>query len=123
MRVKVLTKKGHNIVDLNRRKAIKLKCLDCSGFYYKEVATCSFIDCELYRFRSGKGDQNAKMRNVAIRGYCLWCMAGQYSEVSKCPSKDCSLYPFRKSRIDRSVEIKSLMKKANIECVFCDENN
>lgn len=115
MKVKVITKNGHKVVDLNRRKAIKLKCLDCSGFCYKEVANCSFTDCELYPYRTGKEKQNAKARKKAITKYCLSCCTGQYSLVSKCPSTDCPLFCYRKTKIDRSSEIQSLPKNEHIE--------
>ena len=55
----------------NRRKSIRKKCLDCSGFSPKEVTNCSFKDCALYPYRSGKGKQNPKARAKAIRKYCL----------------------------------------------------
>lgn len=35
-------------------KAIKLKCLDCSGEDKKEVKNCSFKECPLYKYRLGK---------------------------------------------------------------------
>lgn len=35
-------------------KAIKAKCLDCSGDYVSEVKGCPITDCPLYPFRLGK---------------------------------------------------------------------
>jgi hypothetical protein len=35
-------------------KAIRAKCLDCSGDRPKEVTLCPVTDCELYPFRFGK---------------------------------------------------------------------
>ncbi len=35
-------------------KAIRLKCLDCSGNSYKEVELCPIHNCALYPFRFGK---------------------------------------------------------------------
>ena len=107
MKVKILSKNGPKVVDLNRRKAIRERCLNCAGWLHKEVTDCAFTDCPLYPFRSGQGKQNAKGRSKAINKYCLWCMNGQYGEVSRCPSIDCSLFPYRKTRTDRSTEIKS----------------
>lgn len=116
MKCKIRSKTGHKIIRLNRRKAIREKCLDCSGWSYVEVQNCSFTSCELYHFRSGMGKQDAKARERSIREYCLFCMGGQRSEVSNCPSKDCSLFPYRKSKVDRSVEIiDSKPKKQRIE--------
>ena len=89
-------KTGPKNISLNRRKAIRERCLNCTGWSYKEVTDCSFSDCKLHAFRSGKGYQNPKPRNLAIRQYCKWCMNGQQSEVTKCPSDSCSLYPYRR---------------------------
>ena len=35
-------------------KAIRAKCLDCSGDYINEVRECPITDCPLYAFRFGK---------------------------------------------------------------------
>jgi hypothetical protein len=35
-------------------KAIRAKCLDCSGMSAKEVRECEFTECPLYPFRFGK---------------------------------------------------------------------
>jgi hypothetical protein len=118
MKVIILGKNGPKSFDLNRRKAIRERCLNCAGWFHKEVADCIFTDCPLYPFRSGQGKQNAKTRTKAIRKYCLWCMNGQHGEVSRCPAKDCSLFPYRKSKTDRSTEIKSLPEKGHIEPYF-----
>lgn len=118
MKVTILGKNGLKTVDLNRRKAIRERCLNCAGWTYKEVTNCTFTDCHLYFFRTGQGKQNAKARSGAIRKYCLWCMNGQHGEVSKCPSKDCSLFPYRKTKTDKLTEIKSLPKNGYIEPCF-----
>jgi hypothetical protein len=39
---------------LSPLKAIRLKCLDCSGDSANEVKLCPCRDCELYPFRFGK---------------------------------------------------------------------
>ena len=118
MKFKIQTKSGYKIIDLNRRKAIRERCLNCSGWVLKEVSNCDLVDCSLYPFRSGKGKQNPKKRGNAIRGYCRWCMNGQRSEVSKCVSQDCPLFPFRQNSIDRSSNIKASLKKGHIEAVL-----
>jgi hypothetical protein len=114
MFVKIQSKNGQKIVNLNRRKAIRERCLDCSAWVPKEVRKCEFPDCPLYPFRSGKGKQDPKLRAKAIRDFCLWCTVDQPVEVTKCPCTDCSLYPYRKWRIDRSVEIDSVQEKQHI---------
>ena len=98
MKAKILTKKGMvETVDLNRRKAIRLRCWDCSGFEYNEVRNCEHTKCELYPYRMGTEKQNPTARRKAIRAYCVNnCMIGQKREVTKCASKDyCPLYLFR----------------------------
>ena len=117
MKAKIQTKNGYKVIDLNRRKAIREKCLNCSGWIPKEVSNCDFVDCPSYPFRSGRGKQNPKLREKAIRKYCLWCMCNQRSEVSKCVSRDCPLSPFRQNGIDRSSNIKSLLKNDHIGAV------
>jgi hypothetical protein len=44
-------------------------------------------------------------------------MVGKKSEIAKCVSTDCSLFPFRLGSLDKSTEIKSMLKKGNIEPV------
>ena len=110
MRIRIQTKDGSKIANINRRKAIRERCLNCSGWSYSEVENCEFADCDLYPFRMGTGKQDANKRHRSIRNYCLNCCAGNRLEVSKCPVTDCSLYAFRKSKIDDSAKINSLRK-------------
>ena len=107
MRTKIQSKNGYKEIDLNRRKAIREKCLNCSGWSYSEVENCEFADCDLYSLRMGTGKQDAQKRYKAIRSHCLDCCAGNKFEVYHCPSTDCSLYAYRKSAIDHSIELKS----------------
>jgi hypothetical protein len=86
---------------MNRRKAIKLKCLDCSGYEYKEVKNSGHKDdCSLYPYRFGKGAQNPKERDKAIRAYCVWCMVGQIGEIPRCGDTNCALYHYRVYNLD-----------------------
>jgi len=104
MKVEIMTKTGTKVKNLNRRKAIRERCINCSGWSTPEVTNCTFTDCQLYPYRSGQGKQNAKARSIAIREYCLWCGADQPNEVRKCPAILCPLFAFRLSSTDRSVE-------------------
>jgi hypothetical protein len=122
MKFKIQSKDGHKTINLNRRKAIRERCLNCSGWIPKEVSNCEFDDCSLHPFRSGKGKQNPELRDKAIRKYCLWCMNGQRAEVSKCVSPDCPLFPYRMNGIDSTSNIKSLLKKDHIEAVSGGKN-
>jgi hypothetical protein len=85
---------------MNRREAIREKCLDCSAWRPSEVRECAFEQCPLHPFRLGKGKQDPKKRTIAIRKFCLACMNGQASEVRKCPSVDCALWPFRGTSLE-----------------------
>ena len=35
-------------------KAIRLKCLECSGGQVKEVRECNLVECPLFPYRMGK---------------------------------------------------------------------
>ena len=40
-------------------KAIRVKCLDCSGFQPSEIRNCGITDCPLYPYRFGKNPNRA----------------------------------------------------------------
>lgn len=44
-------------------KAIRAKCLDCSGNSYGEVRECSIPSCPLYPYRLGKRPKNNSEEN------------------------------------------------------------
>lgn len=121
----IQSKTGYVIKKLNRRKAIRKRCLDCSAGSYKEVQNCERLDCTIHQFRTGKGRQDPKIRQKAIRQYCLWCCAEQAPEVHKCPDISCPLYVFRKGRRDRSLDTLCLSEKgriaANIQTNYVEE--
>jgi len=73
MKIQIYAKGGFKLItkDLNRRKAMRERCMNCSAWVTKDVAECFADDCPLYPYRSGKGKQNAKARSKAIREYCL----------------------------------------------------
>jgi hypothetical protein len=106
MKVKIQTKDGSNEVkDLNRRKAIRERCRNCSAWCLAKVRNCEFAECTLHPYRTGNGKQDAKAREKAIREYCLWCSVGKHSEVTKCSVPDCPLYVFRKQRLNEPLKI------------------
>jgi len=101
----IITKNGIKSVNLNRRKAIRENCLNCSGWSYADVAGCPFDKCSLYPFRLGRGKQDALARSKAIRSYCIWCMNGQSFEVGKCTSVHCPLHIFlRKNKSNFKIQ-------------------
>lgn len=112
----ILGKDGLKTIELNRRRAIRERCLNCSAWSPKEVKNCGFDSypkdtklqtkhCYLYPYRSGKGKQDVKQRAIDIRKYCLWCQAGQPNEVRLCVTQDCPLFPYRQTKIDKTYEI------------------
>jgi len=95
-------KEGQKFVNLNRRKAIHERCLNCCGWVHIEVKECSLSTCELHPFRNGNSPQNSAERMKAIRRYCLSCMNGQVGEVSKCTTTDCPLHVYRMGALDKT---------------------
>jgi hypothetical protein len=58
--------KGTTKSSLNRRAAIRERCLNCRGWERGEVTLCDSDDCSLHAFRMGTGKQNAVERGKAI---------------------------------------------------------
>lgn len=102
----ILTGTGIEIKILNRRKAIRERCVNCSGFSFKDVDSCKFKDCELYPYRMGKLQGTGVERNKAIKKYCTWCVGGENHNVKKCSAKKCPLWSYRTGGTDRTQEIK-----------------
>jgi hypothetical protein len=119
MRFEIQGKTGLKTVELNRRKAIRERCLNCSCWIPREVQHCVFQDCPLYEYRNGKGRQNAKARDKSIKAYCLWCMAGQRAEIAKCVSVHCALFGFRRGKAEKAIPV---LKKAH-GGAFLDANS
>jgi len=44
-------------------KAIRAKCLDCSGFQPSEVRKCKLVSCPLYTYRMGKNPKRVGIGN------------------------------------------------------------
>jgi len=110
MKILMIDKNGLEFVNVNRRKAIHERCINCSGGHPKDVTDCKFTQCPLYPFRTGHGKQDAKLRTKAIKEYCLWCANGQVGEVTKCPSKNCPLYLYRKGSLEKTINTTSFEK-------------
>ena len=106
MRYKVLSKENVvEVKDFNRRRAIRQKCLECSGWIPKEARECNFTNCPLHSYRMGKlGEESAAQRKKDIRTYCIECSGNDPYEVKRCPAKTCALFPYRGFSVDRSVE-------------------
>lgn len=123
MRADIQAKNGLRTLDLNRRRAIRERCLNCSAWVTKDVEHCSFTDtCPLWPYRMGRGKQNAKARDKALKSYCVWCMAGSKSEVSKCVSVHCALFMFRTGRARKSLPVsKTMRRRATCETISSNE--
>ena len=76
---------------LTPRKAVRLRCLDCSAWIPSEVKNCTHKHCILYPYRMGEGRISVK----TIRKECIACMDGQHLLVKGCSDGACSLYSFR----------------------------
>ncbi len=50
-------------------KAIRLKCLDCSGWNSKEVELCAHEACILFPLRFGKKPKGLKYTTVTMKEY------------------------------------------------------
>jgi hypothetical protein len=90
-------KKGDNHEKIYTVKAVRARCIDCSGFELMEVRECPFDGereqlCPLYQLRFGKGSRTALK---AIRRYCLWCCKGHPGEVKYRPAVNCALWEYR----------------------------
>jgi hypothetical protein len=44
----------------SRTKAIRRRCLDCSGYSTQEVKDCKFATCDLYPYRLGKSPNRVR---------------------------------------------------------------
>lgn len=94
-----------NMAKLNRRQAIRKRCLDCIGNHPSLVAACDSVDCQLHPYRhpvNHKYPKGAafpkgisKERAKAIREHCLWCSGDSLKERRECAAVDCSLWKFR----------------------------
>ncbi len=47
-------------------KAIRLKCVDCSGGSSKEVRLCPVVSCPLYRYRFGCRPETAEKNGISV---------------------------------------------------------
>jgi len=105
MKMKIRAKDGFRVVRINRRRAIRLMCVECVGFEFSEVDKCNgkMIDgtvCPLVEFKTGQGDQNPKERRNAIIKNCRICMGGNIQLVGQCVSPLCPLFAYRQHGTD-----------------------
>ncbi len=117
MRVQIKTMFGLIIKNINSRKAILIKCLNCAAEEFdknsalQHVEKCDFYDCPLFDFRKERGYQDPQIRSKAIIEYCSLCGKVDGFMVGQCPHRTCSLFAYRLGKMDKSVEIPRLVKK------------
>jgi len=100
-----LTKTGKELKSLNKKKAIRLKCFNCSGWSQKDVKECKTTDCKLYPYRMSENPNSGVQRAKDIKSYCTWCLNTNVHDVKKCVDFSCPIWPFRRGSItDRSRE-------------------
>ncbi|HBM15778.1 MAG TPA: hypothetical protein DD381_05460 [Lentisphaeria bacterium] len=97
---------------MNRRKAIKARCLDCSGGEIADVWNCKCPDCKLYPYRaeckmpSGRlsiakiikeycqwSQQSAKGQKLCTEPYCAFNKIGRLKRVFKGKIEKSSIAP------------------------------
>ena len=78
-------------------KAIRTKCLDCSGGSPQEVRECSFTDCALHEYRFGhRPKAEAILTPVkAMRAKCIDCCCGDVREPKNCTAEKCPIWGYR----------------------------
>ena len=105
MKMKIRTKDGFRVTHINRRRSIRLFCIECVGFEFSEVDNCNgkMIDgavCPLVEFKTGQGNQKPKARRNAIIKHCRICMGGNIQLVGQCVSPLCPVFPYRQHGTD-----------------------
>ncbi len=122
MKATILGKNGPMPVDLNRRRAARERCLQCTAWSSGAVSRCSHADCSLHPFRTGRGKQDPASRATAIREYCLWCMADNRNEVRLCPTETCALWGYRLARASHGLNSEIQGEKESPACSFRNQN-
>lgn len=107
------TKEGEIVTMVTTKaKAIKLRCLDCANFSYKDVEECDRKNCYLHPYRLGKNPYTGKTRSRAVILYCTSCMNGQPRSIRNCTSKYCSLFAHRiGAKSDKEIKREKRVKR------------
>lgn len=82
---------------LTPMKAIRARCLDCSGGSVKDVRECPITDCPLHEYRLGhRPNEGATLTPMkAIRKHCLTCCNCSSLEVRLCSAENCALQAYK----------------------------
>ena len=68
----IRTKNGHRVVELNRRQAIRERCLNCSAWSYAEVGRCIHADAPFHSLQERSGQAECQTRDKGYPG--LLCL-------------------------------------------------
>ena len=112
---------------LTPMKAIRARCLDCSGFSVKEVRECTHDECALHQYRFGhRPSQKAELTPMrAIRKHCLECCNGSSHEVKLCPAENCPLQAYRSGHRPKTndyTETEVYLKNRKLQGGFSDSD-
>ena len=103
-------------------KAIRQRCIDCSGGSLREVRECSHDVCPLHQYRFGKRPQEKTLTPLkAIRAHCVACSNGNRHEANLCPSEKCPLQAYKtghRPKADNSSINEKDFKNANVAPTF-----
>ena len=77
---------------MTKERAIRSRCMDCSGGIYQDVKDCEDKACALYPYRTRAKVEGNRAR--AIKQYCLACV-GSAKERKLCEVETCPLHEHR----------------------------
>ncbi len=81
IQVKILSKNSQKIINLNRRRAIREHCLNCSGYSRAEVHRCPVTSCPLSIIDQEK--ENRMQKHEIRQSENIVCGAAQ-NNASRC---------------------------------------
>jgi hypothetical protein len=69
---------------LTASKAIRAKCLDCSGDNSAEIRRCQVFECPLWRYRMGCSQRTAERRRAGITDPVRVMLDGHKTGMREC---------------------------------------
>ena len=109
-------------------KAIRERCLDCSGGSVKEVRECPIDNCPLHPYRFGhRPTEKATLTPMkAIRKHCLSCCNGSSTEVRLCTAENCPLQAYKsghKPKVNNYTETDINSENRKLQRGFSDSDS
>lgn len=104
-------------------KAIRERCINCSGYSLKEVRECTHDECPLhqYRFARRPREKASATPMKAIRKHCIECCNGNKREANLCPAQSCPLQAYKtghRPKADNSSIDEEAFKKPHVAPTF-----